>query len=153
MRVLLTNGKRTVDLIWLEHNGTDIYYGYVGLDQKGSYHATGKRHSKSGSGGFTKIDAHHPLSNFKGQLQLCAFGIPTKIIEAASATEYKGGKGDSVLWLDARTLPELVNVSLGLVEVGGYNAMLPVHTNPSTDLRSVHLITNTVPWIYVMIIG
>jgi hypothetical protein len=42
-----------------------------------------------------------------------------------------------------------VSVSLGLLEVGAYGAMLPVHK--LWDVRLVHLITNTVPWIYVMV--
>lgn len=151
LRVLLTNGSRTVDLIWLEHNGTDIYYGYVGWPEKTSYHASGQRHSRSASGERTPIQAHHRLDQFSAQLQLCAFGFDKEIVRSSLATEYTGKRGDSVIFLDSRSLPQLVNVSLGLVEVGGYNAMLPVHI--VSDLRFVHLVTSTVPWIYVMVGG
>ena len=149
LRVLLTNGTRTVDLIWLRHNGSDVYYGGVGWHDKTSYHATGRRHTKTKSGE-TEIQGHHPLNNFKGQLQLCSFAFGTGIVEDATATEYKGKKGDSVIWLDARTLPSQINVSLGLVDVGGYASILPVHE--VMDLRLLHLVTSTVPWIYVQVV-
>ena len=149
LRVLLTNGNRTVDLIWLKHNGTDVYYGGVGWNDKTSYHASGKRHTKTTSGDKREIFQHHPLNNFKGQLQLCAFCFSKDIVESADVTEYTGRKGDSVIYLDARTMPDQVNISLGLVEVGNYNSILPVHE--IVDLHLVYLVTNTVPWIYVMV--
>ena len=127
LRVLLTNGTRTVDLIWLKHNGTDIYYGGVGWGDKDSYHASGKRHTKSRTGERSAIQQHHRLDSFQGQLQLCAFGVGTGILKGAAATEYRGRKGDSVIWLDSRSLPSQINISLGLLQVGGYSAMLPVH--------------------------
>lgn len=153
LRVLLTDGTRTVDLVWLRHTGTDIYYGGVGWDDKTSYHASGKRHDRSKSGKQSEIEKHHPLNNFKDQMQLCVFEIPTSMVRETAATEYRGKKGDSVIWLDARTLPSSrVGISLGLVEVGGYKSILPVHLlKEFVDLRLVHLVTNTVPWIYVMV--
>lgn len=151
LRVLMTNGTRTVDLIWLEHNGTDIYYGGVGWTDKDSYHASGKRHTKSKMGKHSEIQEHHRLDNFQGQIQLCTFLFGTGIVEDSEATEYKGKKGDSVIWVDARTLPSQINVSLGLLEPGAYHSILPVHM--VADLRMVHLVTNTVPWIYVMVVN
>ncbi len=135
LRVLLTNGTRTVDLIWLRHSGTDVYFGGVKWDEKTSYHASGKRHSKSGSGERREIGQHHPLSNFKGQLHLSSFSFLTQIVEAADATVYTGEIGDSVIYWDARTLPEQIQVLLGLVEVGGYDSILPVHALGFIDLR------------------
>jgi hypothetical protein len=77
------------------------------------------------------------------------FAIGIGIVEDRVITEYKGKKADSIIWLDTRSLPDQINVSRGLLEVGAYRAILPVHM--VTDLRMVHLVTNTVPWIYVMI--
>ncbi|KQV60774.1 hypothetical protein ASC95_04905 [Pelomonas sp. Root1217] len=149
LRVLLTNGKRTVDLIWLDHNGTDIYYGGVGWSDKTSYHASGIRHRKARDGTLSPIQRHHRLDSFSGQLQLCVFGFHTKFVESDAATPYKGKKGDSVIFLDSRSLPDQVGVSLGLLEAGAYAAMLPIHQH--LDLRLIHLATNTTPWIYVAI--
>jgi len=150
LRVLLTSGTRTVDVIWLEHNGTDVYYGGVGWPDKDSYHATGVRHSKTLDERRSEIQQHHRLDDFRGQLQLCTFGLGTDIVDSASATEYTGKEGDSVIWLDSRTLPRQINVFLGLLEVGEYQSLLPVHI--MYDLRLVHLVTSTIPWIYVMVL-
>ena len=151
LRVLMTNGSRTVELIWLEHTGTDIYYGGVGWDTKDSYYASGKRREKSKTGKRSEIQNYYRLANFKDQLQLCVFAIGTGIVEDSAITEYKGKKADSIIWLDTRTLPNQINVPLGLLEVGAYHAILPVHL--VTDLRMVHLVTNAVPWIYIMVSG
>lgn len=151
LRVLMTNGTRTVDLIWLEHNGTDIYYGGVGSHTKGSYHASGSRHSKSRGGNRDNIGKWYRLESFKGQIHLISFLVVSGIVESDVVSDYCGKKGDAVIWLDARTLPKQVNVGLGLLEVGAYNALLPLHQ--VADLRMVHIFTNTVPWIYVMVLG
>ena len=84
-------------------------------------------------------------------MHLSSFSFLTQIVEAADATVYTGEIGDSVIYWDARTLPEQIQVLLGLVEVGGYDSILPVHALGFIDLRLVHLVTNTVPWIYVMV--
>ena len=152
LQVLLTNGKRTVDVIWLDHRGADIYYGFIGWKGKTTYHGSGKRHDHLPSGERTEIQSHHPLNAFCGQLQLCAFGISTAaLLGSEQATDYTGKKGDSVILMDARALPDQVNVSLGLLEVGAHQSILPVHQ--VANVRLVHLVTHTVPWIYVMVMG
>jgi len=120
LRVLLTNGKRTVDLIWLEHKRTDVYYGYVGFGGKHSYHGSGKRHHKKESGETRSFQKHHKLENFTGQFQLVNFGLDKEIVNSERFTTYTGKKGDAILYLDARVLPKQFNVSLGLLEVGSY---------------------------------
>ena len=106
-------------------------------------------HTKTKSGDRSEIQQHHPLKDFTGQLHLCTFGFDTGIVNDAAGTEYTGKKGDSVIWLDARALPGQINVLLGLVEAGGYASILPMHE--IVDLRLLHLVTSTVPWIYVMV--
>ncbi len=150
LRVLLTNGTRTIDLIWLAHNGTDVYYGYVNSTWKSSYHEKGQRHSKSVQGDYSRIESHCPLKEFKGQLQLCCFGFCSKIVESTKVADFSRKKSDAILYLDTRTLPETVNISLGFLEPGNYNAILPVHEH--STLRQIFLVTNTVPWIYLMVL-
>lgn len=151
LRVLLTDGSKTTDLIWLEHNGTDIYFGHVGWPGKHSYHASGKRHDKLPDGTRFDCDQHHRLDAFQDQLQLCAFGHYPKRIFDSTTTLYQGKRSDSVLFLDSRGLPDFINISLGLVEVGRYDKLLPVHL--TSDLLQVHLITSTKPWIYLMVLA
>jgi hypothetical protein len=89
LRVLLTDGSRTVEVIWRQHTGTDIYYGNVGWNEKTSYHASGQRHSKRPGQTPSRIESHHPLVAFHGQLQLCAFGLHTGILQSKEAVDYK----------------------------------------------------------------
>lgn len=149
LRILLTDGQRTVDLFWLIHNGTDIYYGAVGDNWKDSYHASGKRHMKSLNGGYGKIESHHPLEDLIEQMQLITFAFSTNIVRSSNAAEFSGKKADVFTFLDSRTLPAQVNVAVGLLEPGNYSAMLPVHL--VSDLKQVVFITSTRPWIYVMV--
>ena len=147
----MTDGKRTVDVIWLTHTGTDIYYNFIGWPGKTSYHASGQRHHKAPGQPDSPIQAHHPLTAFRGQLQLCVFCLDTIMVRDGKGLDYKGKEADAVLWLDTRTLPRQVGLSLGLLEVGAYGAMLPPWPSEHVELRSVHLITNTVPWIYLKV--
>jgi hypothetical protein len=83
---------------------------------------------------------------------LCAFGLHTGILQSKEAVDYRWKTADEVLWLDARVLPRQVGISLGLVEVGGYAEMLPLPRIQEIELRSVHIITSTVPWIYLQVL-
>ena len=148
-RLLLTNGTRTVDAIWAEHTGQDLYYGFAGADFKDSYHASGRRHMKWKDGKTLPIQNHQPLDKFTNQLQLCAFGLTTVLDQYPAAVNYAGKKGDSVVYLDTRTLPALLSVSFGLVECNNLGAMLPVAHHH--DVRLIHIVSSTVPWIYVKI--
>ena len=95
LRVLLTNGNRTVDLLWLEHNGTDVYWGCVKGPFKDSYHESGKRHTKYKDGQRRDSSEHHRLDDFSGQLQLDSYAFSTKMEDTDSATEYSGKKSDA----------------------------------------------------------
>lgn len=148
-RLLLTDGSRTVDVIWADHTGTDFYYGFIGADNKSSYHSSGVRHTKWKTGERFSADRHHRLDSFSGQLQLCAFGIHTNLKIYPQEAEYTGKKGDSIVYLDTRTLPEFLSISLGLVECNNLAAMLPVA--PGHDVRLIHVVPSTAPWIYVKV--
>ena len=148
-RLLLTDGKRTTDVIWATHTGQDLYYGFVGADFKESYHASGVRHMKSATGEVSTAERNLRLDAFKQQLQLCAFGVQTDLSLYPVAREYQGKTGDSIVYLDTRTLPEFLSVSFGLVECNNLGAMLPIA--PHHDVRLTHIVTSTIPWIYVTI--
>ena len=150
LRVLLTNGSRTVDLLWLRHTGSDIYYGFVGDgSSKASYHESGARHSRDNDGELNIHSNHHPLQQFSGQLQLSTFGFDRNIVESEERSEFVGKKSDAVLYLDSRTLPEQPNVMFGLLEPCNYGAILPVHVTGS--LLHMSIITTVRPWIYTMV--
>lgn len=136
-------------MIWADHTGTDLYYGFVGADNKSSYHASGARHTKWKTGERVSADRHHRLDSFSEQLQLCAFGVHTDLEKYPQAAEYTGKKGDSIVYLDVRTLPGFLSISFGLVECNNLGAMLPVF--PGHDVRLIHVVPSTIPWIYVSV--
>lgn len=146
----MTDGNRTVDLAWVVHNGTDVYYGTLGSPWKDSYHASGKRHMKSAHGDLAEIESHLPLEEFVGQLQLCTFGFPRDIVKDKSTADFTGKKGDATLYLDARCLPEYINVSVGFLEPGNYSAILPMHL--VCEFLQLVLITSTNPWVYLTVV-
>lgn len=148
-RLLLTDGTRTVDVIWAEHTGDDLYYGFIGADNKSSYHASGTRHTRWKTGERVSAERHHRLDSFKAQLQLCAFGVHTDLGKYPQMAQYNGKKGDSIVYLDTRTLPEFLSISFGLVESNNLGTMLPVV--PWHDVRLIHIVPSTVPWIYVIV--
>ena len=76
--VLITNGKDIRRLIWLKHTGQDVYCGYIGADNKYTYHCSGKKHQKFKDGRCIKYQDHLPLNNFKGCHQICTFGFSTQ---------------------------------------------------------------------------
>ena len=150
LRVLLTNGSKTVDLLWLRHTGSDIYYGFVGHSRKFSYHASGVRHMKGGTEKRLVYDKHHPLDKFVGHFYLggivCHQG---RIMDSERGTEFRGKKSDAAVFLDSRTLPDMLSISFGLLEPGSLRSIPKYHT--VADVKQLSIVTSTNPWIYVMV--
>lgn len=151
LRVLLTDGKNTTDLIWFKHTGRDIYGGFVGAKSKYSYHASGKLHQKSTDGGMIKLKEHLPLSAFRGRFEICAFGIQPKAQVSRVGREFSMEKADAILYLDARVLPENVMVAVGLLEPGKLDELNGIAMTDVVEVRQLFLVTNTNPWIYLAV--
>ncbi len=150
LRVLFTNGSKTVDLLWLRHTGTDVYYGFVGHNRKFSYHASGARHESGGDDERLIYDKHQPLSGFSGEIVLTTFGFNRNVVDLEFLTAYQGKKSDAVIYLGSRTLPKMVSIAFGLTECGMFPS-LPEQYAPD-GVEKVIVITNTTPWIFVMVI-
>jgi hypothetical protein len=160
-RVLITDGSRTIDLYWVEHTGTDIYCGTPNVDGKRSYHASGKIHSTRE--GKREHEAQHtPLKELKGQFSLTSMtlGNAREFVKVASPKfEYSGRRSDTVLTIDARSVPEGAQtvVMIGLVEPGNGKAMawltsfqLPFEGEELVP-QQVLFATSVQPWVYAVV--
>jgi len=154
LRLVVSDGEEKIDLIWLEHTGKDIYYGFVGNPSKMTYHESGYRHYKTKDGELEKFTPDQPLSEFKGQRQLCSFLFnPKSANDKKVGKNFTGKKADTVVYLDARTLPSIIGVTLGLIDNISLNSLLSPSRIKDIDMKQVHLITNVEPWIFVTIHG
>ena len=149
-RVLLTDGSKTIDLIWVLHNGKDIYYGYVGADTKYSAHESGEHHQTFRSAPTVKFEKHLPLKDFKGEKILCTFGFSTKSLVGKSYDVSKD-ISQATLYLDSRALPEYVNVQMGILEPAGLSHLDILQHSEVLDVWNLTVITSTIPWIYFVV--
>ena len=159
--VLVTDGKRTVDLFWVEHDGKDVYCGHPKFDGKRSYHESGKIHSTRN--GRKEDEAWvTPLKDLKKTFNLTSINIGNAhsyVTTAAPRYEYSGRKSDAVLLIDTRAIPEDVqtNILIGLVEPGNGKSLawllslqLPFEDEEFLPQQAV-LATSVKPWVYAVV--
>jgi hypothetical protein len=159
VRILYTNGQKTVDLFWLSHDGKDVYCGSPGFEGHRSYHKSGEVHSKTSKS--TQDEGWHaPLSQLKRQFHLTTIALgnsPEWFKGVAETHVYKGGKSDSVLVIDSRSIPEgqPINVAVGLLEPGNFKVLgsiLRSLKETGTEAKQLLLSTAVVPWVYIMLL-
>ena len=77
VRILYTNGTKTIVPFWIRHDGKNVYCGNAGVDHHISYHESGKLHVK------LKGDALHekmcvPLAKLAGKYNILTSMFPNK---------------------------------------------------------------------------
>ncbi len=154
-KILYTNGDRIAELFWLNHTGTDIYYGQPRSSSKGSYHASGKLHTKE-NGNEKDGALVAPLKEVKGQFHLMTVGLSNTRIWPEGRykkIEFTGKKLDNVLYIDSRAIPEkeFINISIGLLEPNNF-AVLSSIINSIGTVKQVLIATESVPWVYSLLL-
>jgi hypothetical protein len=152
-KILLTNGKKFIDVFWLSHDGRDIYCGPTFSDSKRSYHSSGKVHSRF-SGELYNEKNHIPLANFAGEFLLDGLSIanvPLWFDETIGFREFRGRKADIFLVIDLRTIPSdvTINIRIGLLEP--WRTDLLVSQINSLDIQQMLIATSVRPWIYTVV--
>jgi hypothetical protein len=161
VRILITNGRRTVDVFWVEHTGKDVYCGATKSSGKRSYHGSGKVHFTDG-GVRTSEGWHVPLRDLKGQFHLTSINVGNArgFVQAVhTRLDYSGKKADAVLLIDARQIPTNVqtSIAIGLVEPGNGAVLgkLISHNHEDAELkissRQALISTCTNPWVYAIV--
>ena len=156
-RVLLTDGRRTIDLFWLTHTGTDVYWGMSGTNRKTSYHESGKVHTKEGDV-TTAVQEKVPLREIKGWHIATSIGVNSEMLEHAAARyDYAGGSTNASLVVDVRSFPKGVGISIvvGLLGSRNYLALDRAITSYSsenpTSTKQVLISTETDPWVFAIL--
>jgi hypothetical protein len=160
-RVLVTDGSRTIDVLWLEHKGRDVYWGMPGFAHKRSYHASGQIHTKHG-GRPEDVVHHTPLARLKGQFHLTSMTLGNVrgfVRAAAQRYEYSGRNSDVVLTVDARSVPATAQtcIMMGLLEPRNARALIsPLSLRmplPGDQLLPQQMIVSTAvePWVYASV--
>lgn len=160
-RVLITNGSRTIDLFWVNHDGKDVYCGLSKVDDKRSYHESGKIHSTF-AGERRDEGWYLPLKDLKGQFHLTSINVGNIrewINNLSDSWEYSGKKSDAVLLIDTRSVPVDVqtHISVGLVEPSNGKVIswlldLPFNIEGEEFKPQQGLFATSVsPWVYATV--
>jgi hypothetical protein len=158
VRILYTNGVKIYDIFWLTHDGRDVYCGTPGVDQKISYHESGKIHAIS-KGAKQHERWHVPLTKITGKYNLLTFFFANSdswFEDYQIVTKYSGKKSDAVLIIDSRSIPQemALIVSIGLLEAGHPEALNPLtsmYEEYNVEAKQIMLATSVKPWVYVML--
>jgi|SRR5947208_12791742 len=134
VRVVLTDGKRAADYIWLRHPAD------------GRAHYTVRR----GSSNMRKFIPENPvpLHSFKGHRRMFSAGLATTSLLDFQLHPFERQEQDAIAFLDLRAFPEdaFVWTELGLVEVGKTDQL-----QFDFDLQQLLLVTSVRPWVYVAV--
>jgi len=152
LRILYTNGTKTVDLFWLTHDGVDIYCGAPRFSDKRSYHASGKVHSDT-NGGRNHEGWHFPLKEFKDQFHLRTIALNTLNFFDGDITpkfNFTGKKSDCIVTIDIRTFNQgdQANLMIGILEPNRFDILNNLIEFGKS--KQVFLCTEFNPWIYVV---
>jgi len=158
VRILYTNGTKTIVPFWIRHDGKNVYCGNAGVDHHISYHESGKLHVKS------KGDALHekmcvPLAKLAGKYNILTSIFPNKqwqFDNAPGRMEYRNQESDTTLVIDARSIPADANliVKIGVVEAGRLDALVPecaAHDEVGMTVKQILVSTTVNPWVYLML--
>ena len=158
VRILYTNGHKTNDVFWVTHDGKNVYLGNPGVDNKISYHESGQVHVKSKGQKQDEIK-HDPLVKVVGKYNILTSFFPNsewQFNDYPPKKQYRGEKSDAVLVIDSRSIPvdASVVVSIGVVEVGRLDALIPMtiaHDEIGVAAKQILIATNVTPWVYVIL--
>lgn len=160
--VLITNGPVTNKLIWIQHTGMDVYYGFDGQPGRWSYHASGQHHHKSDAGAYSDVEHRVPLADIIGILPLSgtSFRNTEHMFASSHRTPFvprpRKPTADAMLTIDARAIPPDRQIMLwfGLLEPGNGAALtelLSTRRDNGTVDSHLLLAMKTTPWVWALV--
>jgi len=144
-------------LYWVRHAGDDVYHGAIWLNEKISYHGSGRiHHDRKGSKRFAANDV--PLKGIKGHrlLQGMAFGNDGHFFtEKFAFMEHAKRKKDLILVLDSRVIPSKagIGVTVWLIESGNMESVRALTELKAYETlpKQVMLSCATNPWVGIAV--
>ena len=156
-RIFVTDGKKTVKLFWLEHDGKDVHCGLSRFSSKLTYHGSGEVHTTQERQNINK-DWRTPLLYIKGLMHLTTIQSIPLLLSSSKPVLIPAKKHDAVFLIDLRTIHDHVSlhVAVGLLEKGRFDAIAPMllpysHNNIKLTADQVYLITSVNPWVWVIL--
>ena len=159
VRILYTNGTKTIVPFWVRHDGKDIYFGNPGVDHHISLHESGELHVKSKGNVLHEKKMPTPLAEVTGEYNVLTsiFGNEDWQFEnCPPRMEYRNQESDAILVIDSRSIPHdaLLLVKIGVVEAGRLDALLPesiAHDAVGMTVKQIMIATSVEPWVYLML--
>ncbi len=167
LKVLITNGPDTRELVWLTAYETQLFAGVGSLSSHTSYHKDGRKHTEFGDRPSPRIHLATqqmiPLKNLAGveQLMFLAFRPEPCWHSADSAfKQYLGKKYQAGLILDSRKMHSgsVYAVRVGMVGTEQHDA-LSEHVRQLTnggkgkwEFVKKYVYEDSDPWIYVLLL-
>jgi hypothetical protein len=130
-RVLYTNGRETIKLLWVMHKGSDVIYGFYGVSGHMSYHSSGQHHHTSNTRDHSDIRRQIPLRQLQGVEPLTSlnFRNTPRVFHSPLNRQYdpsrRKSRADAILMIDSRAIPDdrQVTIWIGLLEEGNGKAL------------------------------
>ena len=151
VKILLTDGERTVNLAWVEHNGDNLYLGPalafqqggLPLDHHFSYHSTGRRTVPTNS----IVAALPPIRKITGHVAVLTMWIQPDLINREYVKPFKGKMSQDDFLIDARSIPQSgANILIGLLEPGK-DEELPRHSD--FEIRQKMIVRSVSPCLAI----
>lgn len=155
LRVQLTDGKNYVTLMWISHEGDDVYAGHVGDPKKFSYHGSGKVHFKE-PGSKVPGQMTVPLKDLKDYFPITNVSLGSTNAGRGALDDWlykdSGKKRDSILVIDIRSglLGGSFSIHVGLLEAGNTDVLQALITG--LEPSQVFLATSVTPWICALVV-
>jgi hypothetical protein len=155
IRVALADGTKTVDLGWLNHTGSNVYW-FTDSDDHRSYHRSGRVHDVYAGQKRNKHDGV-PLADLSGDFHLSSVGIFGNDISGwATESRFSGRESDPAIVFDTRGLPsdDWIHVSVALVEPRRYDVvdrLTRTMQRVGFEVRQVIFLQNVTPWVYFVL--
>jgi hypothetical protein len=161
IKVQLMNGRRAVDLFWIQHTGIDLYCGPSQSKLKWSYHEKGEYHVVHGRERlFTKIQA--PLTEVSGYVPITGIGLPATPLATRIATatpQSSARRVDARVTIDERSLDRSlgVQVTVGVIRTDAFHLLadgLAKHAAMYPQSLSLHqllVVASVSPWVVIAV--
>ena len=151
VRVLLTDGEKTVKLAWVKHTGDELYLGPAFAFKQGglprdihfSYHSSGCRTAPTNS----LVAPLSPMARITGHVVVLTMWIRSGAINDEYGRPFRGQKSEDDFLIDVRTIPQSgANILIGLLEPGREEAL---QRHPDFEVRQSSIVRNVSPWLVI----
>lgn len=152
-RVVVSDGKRCMTLVWLEYTGADVYcHTLLGLQEAKHHDSAQIRWERLDGGRPDRISKHARVAGVEGSFGLVTMSFDPLLPASDAVSGDSGTPGTALLNIDVRGLPEdgLCKVMVGMLEPERVD-LLSVSNMDEFVPAYLALATNVTPWVYATV--